>query len=80
MLAFAEGRLLSIHPFRDFNGRVTRLFLPWLLRRLQLPPVDLVPADPPATQAYLAALRAADQRDWRPLASIWEQRLAAPFD
>lgn len=28
MLAFAEGRLLSIHPFRDFNGRVTRLCLP----------------------------------------------------
>ena len=26
-LAFAEGRLLSIHPFTDFNGRVTRLFL-----------------------------------------------------
>jgi CRISPR-associated endonuclease/helicase Cas3 len=24
-LAFAEGRLLSIHPFLDFNGRVTRL-------------------------------------------------------
>ncbi len=26
-LAFAEGRLLSIHPFNDFNGRATRLFL-----------------------------------------------------
>ena len=26
-LAFAEGRWLSIHPFTDFNGRVTRLFL-----------------------------------------------------
>jgi len=23
-LAFTEGRLLSIHPFNDFNGRVTR--------------------------------------------------------
>jgi CRISPR-associated endonuclease/helicase Cas3 len=23
-LSFAEGRLLSIHPFTDFNGRVTR--------------------------------------------------------
>ena len=22
-LAFAEGRLLSLHPFRDFNGRTT---------------------------------------------------------
>src|SRR5438552_3476211 len=35
LLAFAEGRLLSIHPFSDFNGRVTRLFLAELLRRLE---------------------------------------------
>lgn len=79
-LAFAEGRLLSIHPFRDFNGRVTRLFLPWLLRRLDLPPVDLVPTDAAGTATYLCALRAADQSDWHPLAAIWEQRLAAPLD
>ena len=26
-LAFAEGRLLFIHPFADFNGRVTRVWL-----------------------------------------------------
>jgi CRISPR-associated endonuclease/helicase Cas3 len=30
-LAFAEGRLLYIHPFPDFNGRVTRLLLSELL-------------------------------------------------
>jgi CRISPR-associated endonuclease/helicase Cas3 len=79
-LAFAEGRLLSIHPFRDFNGRVTRLFLPWLLRRLNLPPVDLVPGDPASTTAYLAALRAADRNQWRPLATLWEVRLSAPLE
>jgi len=79
-LAFAEGRLLSIHPFRDFNGRVTRLFLPCLLRRLDLPPVDLVPTDAVGVSAYLAALRAADHADWLPLAAIWEQRLATPLD
>lgn len=79
-LAFAEGRLLSIHPFRDFNGRVTRIFLPWLLRRLELPPVDLVPTDAAGTAIYLAALRAADRSDWQPLAVIWEQRLAVPLD
>ncbi|MFM8879401.1 MAG: Fic family protein [Verrucomicrobiota bacterium] len=79
-LAFAEGRLLSVHPFQDFNGRVTRLFLPWLLRHLELPPADLVPVDASGTVQYLAALRAADRSDWRPLASIWEDRLAAPLE
>lgn len=72
-LAYAEGGLLSIHPFADFNGRTTRLFLRLLLRRLDLPTVALAPP-PEAAQAYLEALRAADQRDWRPLCGQWRQR------
>lgn len=72
-LAFAEGRLLSIHPFADFNGRVTRLFLRLLLRQLDLNSVPLVPT-PQETSAYLAALRAADRNDWRPLMNIWRER------
>lgn len=73
-LAFAEGRLLSVHPFNDFNGRVTRLFLRELLRRLNLPPVDLVPTDAAGEAAYFAALNAGDNLDWKPLMKIWEQR------
>lgn len=73
-LAFAEGRLLSIHPFADFNGRVTRLFLRLLQRRLDLPDVDLVP-DPEHPQPYFEALRAGDRRDWKPLAELWRRRL-----
>ena len=34
LLAFAEGRFLTVHPFRDFNGRTIRVFLLELLRRL----------------------------------------------
>jgi CRISPR-associated endonuclease/helicase Cas3 len=74
-LAFAEGRLLSVHPFRDFNGRVTRLFLRELLRRLDLPPVDLVPTTPADEPIYFAALRAGDALNWQPLAAIWRSRL-----
>lgn len=73
-LAFAEGRLLSIHPFTDFNGRVTRLFLRELLRRLALPPVDLVPTDPDGEVAYRTALHAGDSLDWHPLMKTWQQR------
>jgi CRISPR-associated endonuclease/helicase Cas3 len=72
-LAFAEGRLLSIHPFADFNGRVTRVFLRLLLRRLDLPFVDLLPP-PEEWQDYLTALRAADHLHWQPLMTIWQQR------
>lgn len=74
-LAFAEGRLLSIHPFTDFNGRATRLFLRLILRRKELPAIDLVPAAS-EVQNYLAALGAADHSNWKPLGDIWRKRLA----
>jgi CRISPR-associated endonuclease/helicase Cas3 len=76
MLAFAEGRLLSIHPFADFNGRATRLLLAELLRRLGLPAIDPTPAPGADTERYLAALSAADQANWAPLAAFWIERIA----
>jgi CRISPR-associated endonuclease/helicase Cas3 len=74
-LAFAEGRLLSIHPFADFNGRATRLFLAELSRRLDLPAVELAPTDAAKRAQYLKAIRAADQLNWQPLAERWRERL-----
>jgi CRISPR-associated endonuclease/helicase Cas3 len=79
-LAFSEGRLLSIHPFTDFNGRATRLFVRELLRRLELPPVDLVPTDSPGEKTYFAALHAGDRNDWKPLMEIWKQRFVQFID
>lgn len=73
-LAFAEGRLLSIHPFEDFNGRTTRVLLSELLRRMRLPAVDPTPDEGAATTAYLQALQAADRADWQPLIVSWRQR------
>ncbi len=75
LLAFAEGRLLGIHPFTDFNGRTTRVFIDWLTRRLELPDVDPTPDEGASTDQYLAALRAADQHNWQPLMSVWRERL-----
>lgn len=75
-LSFAEGRLLNIHPFQDFNGRLVRLWLWETLRRLALPPVDLVPAEPAAIATYLSALRAGDAGNLQPLSALWRERLA----
>ena len=76
-LAFAEGRLLSIHPFFDFNGRVTRLFLKEIIRRQGLPPVRLVPEGPEAEARYISALRAGDSGNWKPLVEVWKSRFEA---
>lgn len=77
LLAFAEGRFLSIHPFQDFSGRAVRLFLLELLRRLDLPWVVLAPAQESERQIYFRALEAADQSDWQPLVAIWQNRFTA---
>lgn len=73
-LVFAEGQLLHIHPFEDFNGRVTRLFLIELLYRLQLPIVDPATDQGEETMRYFTALRAYDRGDRRPLTALWRER------
>ena len=74
-LTFAEGRLLEIHPFEDFNGRVTRLLLTELMCRMDLPAIDPA-ASGTQKLRYLTALRAYDHSDPRPLAAIWRDRLS----
>ena len=74
LLAYAEGQLLYIHPFEDFNGRVTRLFLIELLYRLELPIINPATAPGEETQTYFTALRAWDRRDPVPLMAIWRAR------
>jgi CRISPR-associated endonuclease/helicase Cas3 len=69
-LAFAEGRLLFVHPFADFNGRATRLLLAEILCRQELPPVELAPTDDDARKNYIRALEAADKLNWTPLALL----------
>ena len=73
-LAFAEGRLLWIHPFADLNGRVTRVWLREILRRLDLPPVRLVPAGELDREEYFEALQAADRNEWGLLMAAWRRR------
>lgn len=74
LLAHAEGRLLHVHPFEDFNGRITRVFLLEILYRLNLPVVTLASKHGPDTERYFAALRAFDGCDPRPLQAIWRER------
>jgi CRISPR-associated endonuclease/helicase Cas3 len=73
--AFAERRFLTIHPFADFNGRTIRLFLLELLRRLDLPELELAPQSDQQREKYFLALEAADKSDWAPLIEIWQSRL-----
>jgi fido (protein-threonine AMPylation protein) len=74
---FVEGTLLSIHPLADFNGRVTRLWLSEIMRRFGLAPLILAPESPDNIRSYLNALRAADSKEFVPLANVWIERLGS---
>ena len=72
-LAAVHAELILIHPFRDGNGRLARLLA--LLMGLQagLPPLDFSPLDGRGKKRYIAAIHAAMGRDYRPLATLFEQ-------
>jgi CRISPR-associated endonuclease/helicase Cas3 len=76
-LAYAEGRLLTLRPFAEYNGRVVRVWLREVLRRLDCPPVVLAPSDDGLRDDYLAALRACGGGEWRPLMEVWASRFEA---
>jgi CRISPR-associated endonuclease/helicase Cas3 len=76
LLAFAEGEFLSIHPFADFNGRTVRAVLAELMRRLNLPFVEVaVQRDGPRLKSYLDALADYDNGRIGALVAFWEGRL-----
>ena len=76
LLAYAEGELLHIHPFQDFNGRTVRAFLTELLCRLELPIIDLaVEQGSSKYQIYRNALAEYDLGRISPLVEFWKLRL-----
>ena len=61
--AWLHHRFVATHPFRDGNGRVSRLLMAYAyVRRGLLPPVIRAAEH----EAYIYALEAADQGDLRP--------------
>ncbi len=72
-LAVVHAELVLIHPFRDGNGRVTRLLA--LLMGLQagLPPLDFSPLDGRGRQRYIAGIHATMNRDYHPLTEMFRK-------
>ena len=69
-LAEVHAELILVHPFRDGNGRLTRLLT--LLMGLQagLPPLDFSPLLGPGRRAYIAGIHAAMGRDYVPITAL----------
>jgi len=64
LLAWAHHRFLWIHPFQDYNGRISRLLINIILIKLDLPPIELKVETPTGRKKYVRALQQADQGDY----------------
>ncbi len=81
VLAYAEGELLHVHPFEDFNGRTTRAVLIELMGRLDLPPVEVaVERDGVAFVSYVKALSEYDNGRLQALIEFWDARFQSGQD
>lgn len=71
-LAAVHAELILIHPFREGNGRISRLLA--LLMGLQagLPPLDFSPLLGRGKRSYIAGIHAAIGRDYEILSSVFE--------
>lgn len=70
-------RAVYIHPFNNGNGRWSRLLANVLMKRSGSVPIDWLEEDianqSAARTEYLAAIRAADKRDYAPLIGLHQR-------
>ena len=66
-LAIVHTELLLIHPFREGNGRLSRLLATLMALQAGLPPLDFSEFEGKRKEEYFAAVRHGMERDYRPM-------------
>lgn len=78
-LARTHAELILIHPFREGNGRCSRL-LAWLMAmQAGLPPLDFSAFDGRGKRSYIAAIHAALDRNYAPLEALFRRVFKRTF-
>lgn len=71
-IAVVHVELVLIHPFREGNGRVSRLVANLMALQAGLPPLDFSGIKGNKRQEYFAAVRAGLNRNYKPMIKIFE--------
>jgi len=61
LAANVHEQLIRIHPFRDGNGRTSRLVINGILQHFKYP-MAIIPGDPKSKRAFIEELRGADRK------------------
>lgn len=75
-LAEVHAELILVHPFREGNGRITRLLAMLMGLQAGLPPLDFSPLEERGKVRYIAGIHAALDRDYAPLAETFLRVIA----
>ncbi len=72
-LAEAHVELVLIHPFREGNGRISRVLSTLMALQAGLPLLDFSPITGEKKEGYFAAVRAGLDRNYRPMEKIFTE-------
>jgi cell filamentation protein len=75
-LAVVHAELVLIHPFREGNGRCARLLSLLMAFQAGLPPLDFEPLGGRALPLYIAAIHAALDSNYEPMAERFSEVIA----
>ena len=70
ILCFAHHSLLFIHPFKNGNGRTARIFTNLIALKNGYQNIEIYVREGESRKDYLAAVRAADKGNYKPLLEI----------
>lgn len=80
LLAWFQHRFVFIHPFQDYNGRITRMLTLLILLTLNLPPVEIKANTKKDRKKYIEAMQQADEGDLSLLEAIISQALTESLE
>jgi fido (protein-threonine AMPylation protein) len=70
LLALLQHRFVVIHPFVDYNGRMSRMFTNYFLMREELPTIEIPVTTNLLRKKYIQALQKADEGNYQSLQDI----------
>jgi len=80
LLAWFQHQFVWIHPFQDYNGRLTRMLTTLILLQLGLPPIEIKADTKQDRDNYLKAMYKADEGDYSKLERLIKQALTESLD